>query len=248
MKAEISQSMLKWSSEDEINTFCAKICSLFNPKYVGNQQEKDALMEIDFATAYSFSKNCELTADEMELAFHLATEGKLKSEIDKDGNATPIQLYREVDAIKLGELKSAYIRYKRDDVGYGLGKEKIKAFLAPPEKEHTPEEQKDNRKAWFTSEFERLQKGESVLGSTHFFDLITANEEIKMNVADVAVALGKFNPEKALGKNGEGLPIVKKNDVVTYFKDKLVASYIKKHNLKELSLEEFINYWEKFVK
>lgn len=221
---------------------------MFNPKYVGTQQEKDALMEIDFATAYSFSKNCELTANEMELAFHLATEGKLKSEVDKDGNATPIQLYREVDAIKLGELKSAYIRYKREDVGYGLGKEKIKAFLAPPEREKTPEELKQIRIDFLISQYEKLQKDGFVHATTEFFKIITENEEIKISIPDVVKVLGRFNPEKYNGKNAEGLMTFKKNNVETYFIDWFIGKYIQKHNLKELSLEEFINYWEKFVK
>ena len=240
--------MLKWSSEDDVNTFCAKICSLFNPKFTGTQAEQDAQSEIAFATAYDFAKKCELTADEFLLAFQLGSEGKLKSEEDHNGNSTPIQLYREVDAIRLGEIKAAYLRYKLSNKGYEIGKEKLKAFLSPPDREMTADEKKEVRINWLETEYRRLIGEGSVFGSTSFFEIITANEEIKMNVVDVANALGRFNPEKAVGKNGEGLPIVKKNDVVTYFKDKLVASYIKKHNLKDLSLNDWINYWEKFAK
>ena len=251
VKAEISQSMLKWSSEDDVNRFCAKICSLFNPKYTGSPEEKDALAELDFATAYAFAKNCELTAEEMELAFHLATEGKLKTEPDKDGNAVPVQLYREVDALKLGELKAAYIRHKASDKGYEIGKEKLKNFLEPPTQELTPEQKKAERIAFYKTELERLQNGEMVLGTTIFYELIKLAGLERISLKYVESVLDKFQPETfqsgiSVTKVGGELDIPKKikHNAKVFFIGEIVKSYFKKHNLKELTQDQFIAHWE----
>lgn len=238
--------MLKSSTDEEKNIFSARVLNFINPKFDPENQVLET--ELAEAELYAFATNCELTANEFLLALEMATEGKLSSEPDEQGNSQKIKLFREIDRLKLGEVKSAYIFHKTHDKKYEAGKAEIRAFLNPPEKELTDEEKKQIRINWLETEYRRLISEGSVFGSTSFFEIITANEEIKMNVIDVANALGKFNPEKAIGKNGEGLPIIKKNDVVTYFKDKLVASYIKKHNLKELSLNDWINYWEKFAK
>ena len=238
--------MLKSSTDEEKNVFSARVLNFINPKFDPENEELET--ELAEAELYAFATNCELTANEFLLALEMATEGKLSSEPDEQGNSQKIKLFREIDRLKLGEVKSAYIFHKTHDKKYEVGKSEIKAFLNPPEKELTTEEKQQIRINWLETEYRRLISEGSVFGSTSFFEIITANEEIKMNVVDVANALGKFNPEKAIGKNGEGLPIIKKNDVVTYFKDKLVASYIKKHNLKDLSLNDWINYWEKFAK
>lgn len=252
MKAEVSQSMLKWSSEDDVNRFCAKICSLFNPKYSGTQQEIDVLQELDFGTAYDFAKKCELTADEMELAFHLAAEGRLKTEPDKAGNTVPIQLYREVDVLKLGELKAAYIRHKESDKGYEIGKEKLKAFLEPPKKELTPEEKKAERLAFYKTEFERMQRGEMVFGTTIFYELIKQAGLQQISLKYVEAALDKFQPETfqsglSVSKVGAQLDIPKKitHNAKVFFIGEIVKSYFKKHTLKELTQDQFIEHWEK---
>ncbi|GEN74106.1 hypothetical protein [Chryseobacterium lathyri] len=243
--------MLKWSSEKDVNEFCAEICSRFNPKYVGNQQEKDALAELDFATAYSFAKNCELTAEEFFLAFNLAAEGRLKYEEDKDGNAEPIKLFREIDAIKLNEVKSAYIRYKSLDKKYENGKAEIKAFLEPPIVEPTPEEKKAARNKFYTAEYRRLQLEGNVLGTIVFYDLIKKRGLKTVKVEFIEAVLSTFIPEKIenIARKEEPekirVPKIQKNDPLTYFKDCIVKAYIEKEELKEFTEEAWIEHWEK---
>lgn len=244
--AEISQSMLKSSTDEEKNVFSARVLNFINPKFDPENEELET--ELAEAELYAFATNCELTANEFLLALEMATEGKLSSEPDEQGNSQKIKLFREIDRLKLGEVKSAYIFHKTHDKKYETGKAEIKAFLNPPEKELTAEEKTKIRLEWLEEEYRRLREDGKIFGSTSFFDIITANEEIKMKVQDVANALAKYVPEVAIGKIGEGLPLVKKNDVVTYWKDGIVARYIKKHNLKDLSLNDWINYWEKFAK
>ena len=243
--AEISQSMLKSSTDEDKNVFSARVLNFINPKFDPENQ----ILETELAEAelYAFANNCELTANEFMLALEMATEGKLSSEPDDNGNSQKIKLFREIDRLKLGEVKSAYIFHKTHDKKYETGRAEIKAFLNPPEKELTAEEKKESLIAWLEEEYRRLREYGKILGSIRFFDLITANEEINIKVQDVATGLAKFVPEVATGKIGEGLPSIKKNDVVTFFKDGIVARYIKKHNLKELSLNDWINYWEKFT-
>jgi hypothetical protein len=236
VKAEIELPMLKYSPEPILDHYATEVFQFVNKSYAF---EGDGVE--DFTKIKKYLATCEITGDEFMIAMNAVSSQKL---LDKAGK--PITYIRDVNEGNFNLYVSAYLDFKRSSKQYEIGKERLNEFLNP-QKDPTPEEQKENRKAWFTAEFERLKKGETVLGSTRFFDMITAKEEIKMNVADVAVALAKFNPEKSMGKTLEGLPNIKKNDVVTFFKDKFVAAYIKKHNLKELPLQDWINYWEKFA-
>ena len=108
-KAQISQSMLKYASDSEISQFAIRLINFINPKF----EEGEA--EIAEAEIYSFAKNCELTGNEFLLALEMSADGKLYSEPDTNGNSEKIKLYREVDRLKLGEVKSAYIALKRAD-------------------------------------------------------------------------------------------------------------------------------------
>lgn len=244
--------MLKWSSEEDINKFCATICSLFNPKFNGSKSEQDAQSELAFATVYSFAKNCELTANEFIIAFNLAAEGKLKTEEDKNGKSESIQLYREIDMIKLIEIKSAYIRHKANDKMYENGKAQIREFLTPTKVELSPEEKKKERARFYASDYARLQREGKVLGSTIFYDLIKKNGLEKINIDFVEKTLSGFKPETTepnlLNRKedfGQGkLPRIIKNDAKTFFIDAVVEKYFQVRKLKELTEEEFIKYWE----
>ena len=88
-KAEISQSMLKWSNDEEVSVFTARVLNFINPKF--NDEHEIQLAE---AELYSFAKKCELTANEFLLALDLASDGKLFSEPDENGNARKVQLFR----------------------------------------------------------------------------------------------------------------------------------------------------------
>ena len=242
-KAQISQSMLKYASDSEISQFAIRLINFINPKF----EEGEA--EIAEAEIYSFAKNCELTANEFLLALEMSADGKLYSEPDTNGNSEKIKLYREVDRLKLGEVKSAYIALKRADKVFQEDVKKIKAFLEPPKPEPTEEELKEQRLKFYSEEYKRLKRDGKVLGTTIFYDLIKKEGLETVKLKWLEVILDKFKPEtvdKSLINEPQlvKIPKIKKHDAKTFFIDELVHAYFLNKKLKELSEEEFIKHWE----
>ncbi|CAA7196836.1 hypothetical protein CHRY9293_02903 [Chryseobacterium potabilaquae] len=239
--------MLKWSNDQEISVFTARVLNFINPKF--NDQNEIELAEVEL---YSFAKKCELTADEYILALELAADGKLFTEPNEEGNSGKVKLFREIDRLKLGEVKSAFLYYKTLDEQYKLGKSKIKSFLAPPKQEITTEEKKAQRINFYKTDYKRLQQEGKVLGATYFYDLIKKNGLEKVNLRFVEQILNNFIPE-TIETNGIShseqmqpikLPRIKKQDVKVFFIDAVVSAYIEKEKLKKLSESEWIDYWE----
>ena len=242
-KAQISQSMLKYASDTEISQFAIRLINFINPKF----EEGEA--EIAEAEIYSFAKNCELTGNEFLLALEMSAEGKLYSEPDANGNSEKIKLYREVDRLKLGEVKSAYIALKRADKVFQDDLKKIKAFLEPPKPEPTEEELKEQRLKFYSEEYKRLQRDGKVLGTTIFYDLIKKEGLETVKLKWLEAILDKFKPEtvdKSLINEPQlvKLPKIKKHDAKSFFIDELVHAYFVNKKLKDLSEEDFINHWE----
>ena len=242
-KAQISQSMLKYATDSEISQFAIRLINFINPKF----EEGEA--EIAEAEIYSFAKNCELTANEFLLALEMSADGKLYSEPDTNGNSEKIKLYREVDRLKLGEIKSAYIALKRADKVFQEDVRKIKAFLEPPKPEPTEEELKEQRLKFYSEEYKRLQRDGKVLGTTIFYDLIKKEGLETVKLKWLEAILDKFKPEtvdKSLINEPQlvKLPKIKKHDAKTFFIDELVHAYFVQKKLKELSEEDFIKHWE----
>lgn len=238
--------MLRWSSDEDISVFTARVVNFINPKY--NDINESELAE---AELYSFAKKCELTADEFLLALELAVDGKLFTEPDENGNSSKVKLFREIDRLKLGEVKSAFIYYKTIDKQNERGKSEIKAFLEPPKPEPTPEERKQSFLQLCKTEYARLQKEGNVLGTVIFYDLIKKNGLEKINLKFVEMVLNKFQPETfqtglSTSKVGSLLDLPKKtiHNAKTFFIDSLVSAYFEKEKLKELSEDGFIEYWE----
>lgn len=237
--------MLKLSSDQDIGEFTARLFSFFNPKF-------ESETEVEFARAdiYAFAMRCELTAEEFLLALSLATEGKLKSEIDKDGNSETIKLYREIDVIKLGEVKAAYLRYKNTDPKYINGMAEVKAFLMPPSTELTSEQKQNIWLKFLKDEFKRLQEKGEILGSIQYYDLIRRNHDV-IKIAFVEKFMQTFVPEEHTKDErstsvhlASSKKIIKK-DLFLSFKELFVASYIKKMNFKDGTEENWIDHWEK---
>ncbi len=245
MKAEIQQSTLKQSNEAEVNIFCAKVLNFFNPKFEDPKIEEELAIE----EIKTFAKRCELTSDEFMFALSLATEGKLKSEIDSDGNAETIKLFREIDIIKLGEVKAAYLRFKIDDPKYKKGKAEIKAFLDPPPAELTPEEKKESFRKFLKEEFFRMQTKGQILGSVRFYDLLRKENKI-VKIAFVEKFLQTFKPEEFIEEKrstqvhiASSKKVIKK-DAFLSFKEHFVTSYIVKMELHNATEEKWIEHWE----
>ncbi|WP_241287552.1 hypothetical protein [Chryseobacterium indologenes] len=244
VKAEISQSMLKSSSDETVNEFTARVINFFNPKFDNETEVELARVDI-----YRFASRCELTMDEFMLALDLATEGKLTTPPDSHGNMEIIKLYREIDIIKLGEIKAAYMRFKCNDEKYKKGKEAVKAFLNPPTAEITPEEKKKIRLKFLKEEFYRLQSKGGVLGSVQFYDLLRNQHKI-VKIAFVERFLQTVRLEEFI-ESGRSTEIHKasskrviKKDPFLEFKEMFVASYIDKMKLIDGTEEQWIEHWE----
>lgn len=157
--------MLKQSNEEQINVFTAKVLNYFNPKFEDPEIEE----ELARADILRFAMRCEITEAEFMLALDLATDGKLKTEPDSNGNVGSVKLFREVDIIKLGEVKAAYIRFKNEDEQYKKGKLKIKKLLNP-EPKRSPEEIKAEKKKNWDSLVEAVKKGEKCEHAFLFYE------------------------------------------------------------------------------
>lgn len=240
--------MLKQSNEEQINIFTAKVLNYFNPKYGENPTLEE---ELACADIHRFAMRCEITEDEFMLALDLATEGKLKTEPDAAGNIGNIKLYREIDIIKLGEVKAAYIRFKNDDEKYKNGKAKIKAFLNPPEKKLTAEEYRTLTLNNIRKDYHRFKADGKVLATPVFYDLIKKTGIVKVKLDFVEKFLKKFVPEIAEGKISSGstsLPKVIKKDAYVEFQNEMISHYIIHLNLHEITEEEWVKHWELLMK
>ncbi|MBT0551591.1 hypothetical protein [Riemerella anatipestifer] len=231
-KAEISQSKLKWSNDEEVSIFTARVLNFINPKF--NDQHEIELAE---AELYSFAKKCELTANEFLLALELASDGKLLSEPDENGNSRKVQLFREIDRLKLGEVKSAFIYLKTIDKQHEIAKEKVKKFLNPP-KELTEEEKRIERFKFLENQWQMLKEKGKVSGSVIFYELIKKNLKV-INIGFVEKVLQTFKPELASAEKK-----IIKQDVFLYFKECFLEAVIKKEKLNELTKDEWVQYWE----
>ena len=230
--------MLKYSAEPILDHYATEVFQFVNKSYAF---EGDGVE--DFTKIKKYLSTCELTGDEFMIALNAVSSQKL---LDKMGK--PVLYIRDVNEGNFNLYISAYLDYKRSSKQYEIGKERLNEFLNPP-KEKTPEEKKQIRIDWLTAEYQRLQKDGFVHGSTSFYEIIKSGENVEqIKLSFVEIVLDKYRPEKADGKTGNGMPIIKKNDVKTHFINHFVSAYIKKHNLKELSLNDWINYWEKFAK
>lgn len=230
--------MLKYSAEPILDYYATEVFQFVNKSYAF---EGDGVE--DFTKIKKYLATCEITGDEFMIALNAVSSQKL---LDKSGK--PIIYIRDINEGNFNLYVSAYLDYKRSSKQYEIGKERLNEFLNPP-RELTAEEKTQERLNWLSAEYQKLQKDGYVHGSTLFYDLITRSEDdFKVKVSFVEFVLEKFKPEITDGKLSNGMPILKKKDALTHFKNMLVSAYIKKNNLKELSLEEFINYWEKFVK
>ena len=148
-----------------------------------------------------------------------------------NGNSEKIKLYREVDRLKLGEIKSAYIALKRADKVFQEDVKKIKAYLEPPKPEPTEEELKEQRLKFYAEEYKRLQRDGKVLGTTIFYDLIKKEGLETVKLKWLEAILDKFKPEtvdKSLINEPQlvKIPKIKKHLGQHFLKDLEVARRI----------------------
>lgn len=233
--AEISQLKLKHCNENEINCFALLVLDFINPNF--NSETEYNIAKI---CLIEFAKTCEITADEFIHALELASENKLYTEPNSNGNSERIKLFKIIDRVVLGQVKAAYLHVKRVDSEFQKIKSEVKKLRE--EKIPTEEEKKEIRLNFLKEEYLKLQKDGYVFGTTIFYELIKKKgvETVKLNWLDRVLESYNPTPKKNMVND-----IFKKNviDPKTYFIDCLVSAYFQKEKLKELSEVEFINYW-----
>ena len=245
-RAEISQSTLKHASDEEISVFSARVLSFINPKF-NDQQE----IEIAEAELYSFAKRCELTTSEYLLALELAADGRLYSEPDESGKMKRIQLFREIDRLKLGEVKSAYNHLKTIEKQHEMGKAEIKAFLQPPQPELTPEEKAAQRHQMalktFKEEYRRLKEYGEIWDCFTFYDIITAKMEkglVKLKFVEATLSTFQMPKGHIRSKDPEVIKIQFDTNPLNHFKKHFVLAFFLKEKLDQLNETEWLGYWE----
>lgn len=237
--------MLKSSSEQDVNVFTAKVINFFNPKF-----ETETEVELARADIFKFALRCELTAEEFLLALNLATEGKLKSEINGEGGAEVIKLYRDIDSIKLGEVKAAYMRYKIEDEKYKKGKDQIRNYLNPPPPKMTSEEYEALTLENIKRDYHRFKADGKVLATPLFYDLIKQARGENIKLKFVESFLKNFVPEVAEGKlsaTGTALPKLIKKDAYLEFQNEMIVNYVLYLKLHETSEEVWMQHWKRLI-
>lgn len=232
-KAKIGQAKLKYSDEKVRHRFAQSVLKLINPKF-----ESETEANIAFGILMDFSADSELTEAEYIIALKEASKGRLRTE-DTNGNLKPVKLFREIDFIKLNEVEQAYILYRNQDKQHELGEAKINEFLAPPKSELTEEQKKAERMKFYEEEWKRLQDRGIIYGTIVFYELIKTEVE-KVKLSFLEAVLDTYKPENKKGIIEE---IVQQNPKV-HFINHFVMRFIKAHKLKDLSLEDWKEYWE----
>lgn len=243
---------MKQSSLTEKEIFANEVILLFNPKFenivIKTDEYGKEMTDFDIAQnqIIQYFNTCDLTFLEFMSAMRLASKGHLIGIDEK-----PIKMFREIDALKFGEVENAYLEYKRIDKQYDIGMSKIKAFLESPKPEPTPEEMKQSFLEMCKADYVRLQKEGYVLGATEYYKYIKKNGIENVKISWIENVLEKFQPETfdgslSVSKVGSMLEVPKKikHDVKLFFIENLVKAYFKKEDLKELSEEKFLEYWE----
>lgn len=231
-KAEISQSMLKYANLSEKEKFAQSVLILVNPKFENEDEGKLA-----FGVLIDFCHTSDLTADEMILAIKMAMDRKLY--IDSENGMKPVQVFREIDRLKLGEIQHAYKEFKRANSPHQKAKEEIKKLLAFPPVEISEEQKKAERMKFYEEEWKRLQDRGIIYGTIVFYELIKTEVE-KVKLSFLEAVLDTYKPENKKGIIEE---IVQQNPKV-HFINHFVMKFIKAHKLKALSLEDWKLYWE----
>lgn len=231
-KAEISQSMLKYADVSEKERFAQSVLMLINPKF-----ESESEGNIAFGILIDFCHTSDLTADEMTLAVKMTMDRKLY--IESENGTKPVQIFREIDRSKLGEIQHAYKEFKRANAQHQKAKDEIKKILAPPKPELTEEQKKAERMKFYEEEWKRLQDRGIIYGTIVFYELIKTEVE-KVKLPFLEAVLDTYKPENKKGIIEE---IVQQNPKV-HFINHFVMRFIKAHKLKDLSLEDWKEYWE----
>ena len=219
-----------------------RVIAFINPKFE-DEDPNNPLSEINIqkTIVLDFASKCSLSANEFILAMDMAARRQLFI------NDEPVKLFREIDRLKLGEVESAYLEFKRNDKTYSEDKLKIKAFLNPPPPELTEEEKKAERLKFFKIEFKNLKGKGVVTGSVVFYPIISHGLN-HVNLAFVERFLENFTPKEYKSKGGlpainNPMEVIEKNAFVE-FKNHFVNAVIKGRKLNELSENEWVEYWE----
>lgn len=236
--ATIASPKLKFSDDIQHGVFAEKVLLYIDPKF-DNENE----FEVAKSKLIEFAKTSELTSDEFLHALELCAEGKLITE-DEKGEFKKVKIFREINALKLHEIKSAYILYRNTSKEFETSENIVKAFLEPPKPEMSDEEKLQWAIKTFKVEYARLLAGE-LYNCFIFFDIITINEGVKTIklswlkkiFADWDVSRNKIND------NNFKKVLSEITNPFNYLKQRFVLTYIENHRLLDLSVEKWVEYW-----
>lgn len=172
--AEITETSLRNADFNTKNIFIHRMLSLINPKFEEESEMKIAKMELQ-----DFANKCELTPKEVLLAVEMCIDGRLYSEPNESGFSERLRLFREIDRIKLGEIKSAYIYQKTINKQYEADTEKIKAYLQSSQQSEESKKQKakeDKQKA-YEEMIKQTQAGNVCRHGFLFYKEFSQNED-----------------------------------------------------------------------
>lgn len=232
IKRKITNPPLKQSEKSEQAIFSKKVLSFLNPKF-----EDEMEYNISLSILMDFCSDCELTDEEYLQALKMSADGKLT--LEENGEAKTIKLFREIDNLKLREVKRAYIQYRNHDINYNKGKKMIDNYLNPP-LEKTKEEKEKEKIDFLKKQYQELQN----IGCPSAFILFYPHLKKDLKIVSVEFIeqfLINYKPEKREGflyKTN-----IVKCDAFTEFKKIFTSTALKYKKLNELTINEWIKYW-----
>ncbi|MDR3026025.1 hypothetical protein [Chryseobacterium sp.] len=247
MKAELSQSKLKWSNDEVLERFATRVILYIDPKFPDSDSdippEEDPFSDYNIAKnkIKDYGKRCDLTEDEYLLALNFASKGILV--VDDQ----IVKIYREINQINLAEIERGYTDFKIRDQKHQNSKNEIRKFLNPPQPKLTPEEYRTLTLSNIRKDYHRFKADGKVLATSVFYDLIKNTGIVKVKLEFVEKFLKNFVPEVAegkLGSDGTSLPKVIKKDVFVEFQNEMINHYIIHLELHQTIEEEWIKHWE----
>lgn len=242
----MSQSKLKWSSEEVLERLANRVILFIDPKFNdnGGDPEKDPFSDYNIAKnkIKDFGRRCEITEEEFILALNFASKGILMVEDQI------VKIYREINQINLSEIERGYSEFKSRDQKHQNGKKEISNLLNPPPPKMTKEEYEALTFNNIQKDYHRFKSDGKVVATPVFYDLIKSERGDKVKLQFVETFLKNYVPETAEGKlssDGTSLPKVIKKDAYVEFQNEMISNYVLYMKLNDTSEEVWLQHWKR---
>ncbi|WP_312900224.1 hypothetical protein [Chryseobacterium taichungense] len=247
MKAEISQSKLKYSDDDSLMRFANRVVFEIDPKFPDDDESNDpenmlSPLNIAINRVIDYGRRSDLTENEFMLSISMAQKGLLQIDGEK------VRFFREINQAHFAQYEMGYTEFKARDQKYQNAKEEIRKAITPAEKKLTAEEYEIMTLENIRKDYHRFQADGKVLATPIFYDLIKKSKGDKIKLSFVETFLKNYVPETAEGKlsaDGTSLPRVIKKDAYLEFQNEVIANYIQYLKLNETSEELWMQHWKR---